>query len=163
MKSFFQLLILFTIFLFPSLLSATTLSVAERLELNQQHVADMLAHPEVLVTASGLGYQEITAGTGARPSELSSVQVYYHGRLLTGQTFDKQLAPDEPLEFILHQVISGWQEGLQLMREGGTARLHIPPELAYGAHGVPGVPGVPPFSFLVFDIELIRVSGFRRD
>lgn len=144
----------------PSLLSATTLSVAERLEQNKQHVADMQAHPDVVITASGLGYQEITAGTGARPSELSSVQVYYHGRLLTGDTFDKQLAPDEPIEFILNQVIPGWQEGLQMMREGGKARLHIPPTLAYGAHGMAGVP---PYSFLIFDIELLRVSGFRRD
>lgn len=148
------------VLVFPGWLVAAELSVSERLEQNKQHQADMLAHPEVEVLASGLGYQEITAGTGAKPSELSSVQVYYHGRLLTGATFDKQLAPDEPLEFILHQVIPGWQEGLQLMREGGTARLHIPPELAYGAHGMPGVP---PYSFLVFDIELIRVSGFRRD
>lgn len=160
MNYFIRVLSLCPVLLLSWFISANEWVLAERQQKNQQHVADMLAHPEVLVTASGLGYQEIVAGTGARPSELSSVQVYYHGRLLTGDTFDQQMAPDEPIEFILNQVILGWQEGLQLMREGGSARLHIPPALAYGAHGVAGVP---PHSFLIFDIELLRVSGFRRD
>ncbi|MEE2002490.1 FKBP-type peptidyl-prolyl cis-trans isomerase [Alkalimonas sp. MEB108] len=135
-------------------------TLAEQRERNRQHHEDMLAHPEVEVLPSGLGFQQITEGNGAKPSELSSVQVYYRGRLLNGDTFDAQLPPDEPIEFILHQVIPGWQEGLKRMREGGSARLHVPPQLAYGAQSMPGIP---PFSLLIFDIELVRVIGFRRD
>lgn len=139
---------------------ADSWTAAEQRERNQEHHQAMLAHPEVEVLPSGLGFQQITEGTGARPSALSSVQVYYRGRLLNGQTFDAQLPPDEPIEFILNQVIPGWQEGLKRMREGGSARLHVPPQLAYGAQSMPGIP---PFSLLIFDIELVRVIGFRRD
>jgi FKBP-type peptidyl-prolyl cis-trans isomerase len=83
------------------------------------------------------------------------VRVHYHGTLPDGTVFDSSVDRGEPAVFGLRQVIPGWTEGLQLMREGAKYRFRIPPGLAYGAQGMP--PKIGPNQTLVFEVELLEV------
>ncbi len=109
----------------------------------------------VETTESGLQYEIIEKGEGPGPNADSTVVVHYEGRLVDGTVFDSSRERGQPAEFGLSQVIPGWTEGLQLMKEGGKARLYIPPDLAYGPGGTRGIP---PNSVLVFDVELLEVK-----
>ena len=110
----------------------------------------------VKTTASGLQYVVTKEGTGKQPAATSIVKVHYTGKLVDGTVFDSSVERGEPIEFPLNQVIPGWTEGLQLMKEGGKATLYIPSKLGYGEQGVPGT--IPPHSTLIFDVELIEVK-----
>ncbi len=107
-------------------------------------------------TASGLRYITLTEGTGKTPVATDQVTVHYVGTLLNGTKFDSSVDRGQPATFPLNQVIRGWTEGLQLMKEGGKTKFIIPSELGYGAQGAGGT--IPPNSWLVFDVELIKVN-----
>lgn len=107
-------------------------------------------------TASGLIYEVLEEGTGKTPAMGQAVTVHYTGWLTDGTQFDSSFDRGSPATFTLGQVIAGWNEGLQLMKEGGTMRLTIPANLAYGERGRPSIP---PNSTLVFVVKLIRVGG----
>ncbi|HOZ88339.1 MAG TPA: peptidylprolyl isomerase [Bacteroidia bacterium] len=107
------------------------------------------------VTASGIKYFVEKEGTGKSPVATDNVTVHYTGTFLNGEKFDSSVDRGQPATFPLNQVIPGWTEGLQLMKEGGKMKLIIPPNLAYGEGGRPGIP---PSSWLVFDVELIKVG-----
>lgn len=111
--------------------------------------------PGVITTASGLQYKVIKEGTGKQPTASSIVTVHYKGQLLDGKEFDSSYKRGEPIEFPLNQVIPGWTEGLQHMKEGGKATLYIPAKLGYGAQGNQQIPAN---STLIFDVELIKVK-----
>jgi peptidyl-prolyl cis-trans isomerase A (cyclophilin A) len=113
-------------------------------------------YPNAKKTESGLYYVHTTEGTGKQPTAANQVEVHYEGRFMDGKVFDSSIARGESITFGLGQVIKGWTEGLQLMKEGGKATLVIPYQLAYGAGGRP--PQIPAKSTLVFDIELIQVK-----
>ena len=110
----------------------------------------------VITTKTGLQYQVLSAGKGKSPKATSRVKVNYEGRLLDGTVFDSSIARNHPVEFQLSQVIPGWTEGLQLMKEGEKARLFVPAKLAYGEVGSGDAIG--PNSTLIFDVELISVK-----
>lgn len=106
-------------------------------------------------TASGLQYQVLKAGTGKTPKVSSKVKVDYEGRLIDGTIFDSSIARQQPAEFQVNQVIQGWTEGLQLMKEGAKYRFFIPAHLAYGQIGSGDI--IEPNSTLIFDVELLQV------
>lgn len=109
----------------------------------------------VTTTKSGLQYEVLTEGTGKSPKATDTVRCHYEGRLLDGTVFDSSYQRGEPADFGLNQVIPGWTEGVQLMKEGAKFRFHIPYLLAYGERGAGAQ--IPPYSTLVFDVELIKV------
>lgn len=110
----------------------------------------------VKVTASGLQYEVIKEGTGKAPTLNSKVTVHYEGKLVDGKIFDSSYERNEPITFPLNGVIQGWQEGLQLMKEGSTYMLYIPSALGYGERGAGQV--IPGNATLIFKVELIKVE-----
>lgn len=111
---------------------------------------------DIKTTTSGLQYQVLTEGTGKKPTVRSKVKVNYEGRLLDGTIFDSSIARDHAVEFQVSQVIEGWTEGLQLMKEGGKNRFFIPAKLAYGEIGSGDI--IEPNSTLIFDVHLLEVT-----
>lgn len=111
----------------------------------------------VVTLPSGLQYEIISAGTGAKPTATSKVTVHYHGTLTNGTVFDSSVQRGTPASFGVNQVIKGWTEALQLMPTGSKWKLYIPEDLAYGAHPHPGSP-IKPYMALVFDVELLGIS-----
>lgn len=109
----------------------------------------------VVVTKSGLQYKVIQEGTGKQPSVHDRVKCQYEGRLTNGHKFDSSYDRGKPAVFILNQVIPGWTEGLQLMKEGAVYEFYIPYQLAYGPNGIPGM--IPQFATLIFKVELQKV------
>ncbi len=108
----------------------------------------------VMTTASGLQYKVLTPGTGATPSASDKVEVHYEGRLIDGTIFDSSYQRGAPATFGVTQVISGWTEALQLMKEGAKYQLFIPSDLAYGNRATGKIK---PGDTLIFDVELIKI------
>ncbi|WP_301757070.1 FKBP-type peptidyl-prolyl cis-trans isomerase [uncultured Muribaculum sp.] len=111
---------------------------------------------EVNVTPSGLQYEVLEEGTGKQPSAGDNVTVHYTGKLIDGTVFDSSVDRGAPATFGVTQVIPGWVEALQMMKEGAKWRLFIPSNLAYGPNGAGNIIG--PNSTLIFDVELIKVN-----
>lgn len=109
----------------------------------------------ITTTASGLQYEVLTEGTGKQPKASDTVRCHYEGRLLDGTVFDSSYRRGEPADFGLRQVIAGWTEGVQLMKEGAKFRFYIPYNLAYGERGAGS--DIPPYAALIFDVELVQV------
>jgi len=109
----------------------------------------------VKVTPKGVQYKILKDGEGISPKATEKVQVHYVGSLLDGTEFDNSVKRGEPLEFPVAAVIEGWQDLLQVMKEGMKVKAWIPSALAYGEDGVP--PLIPANSLLVFDVELLKV------
>ena len=109
-------------------------------------------------TNSGLRYKIIQKGDGKKATKGAKVSVHYKGQLLDGTVFDSSYKRKQPIDFNvgIGQVISGWDEGIQLLQVGDKARLVIPSHLAYGERGAGGV--IPPNATLIFDVELMDVK-----
>ncbi|MGB1295648.1 MAG: peptidylprolyl isomerase [Flavobacteriales bacterium] len=145
----------------------------QALEAGKKEMADYIKknHPNAKQTATGLFYDITTKGSGKEAEKGQLVKVNYTGKLLSGKVFDtsvqavaevngmaQQNRQYQPIEFPLGQrrVIAGWDEGIDLLKEGDKATLIIPSNLAYGARGAGGV--IPPNAPLVFDVELVQVK-----
>jgi FKBP-type peptidyl-prolyl cis-trans isomerase FkpA/FKBP-type peptidyl-prolyl cis-trans isomerase FklB len=114
--------------------------------------------PGVKVTASGLQYQVVQAGTGQRPGPNDTVTINYTGTFVNGEKFDSSAdhQPAGPAKIPLAAVIPGFREGLQLMQTGGKYKLFIPSSIAYGAKPENGFP---PNATIIFDVELLKTEA----
>ena len=130
----------------------------EALELKKQEDDLNTASAGFEKTASGLRYKIIQEGNGKKAIKGATVSVHYKGQLLDGTVFDSSYTRKQPIDFTVGvgQVISGWDEGIQLLKVGDKARMVIPSNLAYGSQGAGGV--IPPNAPLIFDVELVNVS-----
>lgn len=124
--------------------------------------AETAAEPEIVTTASGLRYQELTVGTGQKALVGYLVNCHYTGWLqledgAQGPKFDSSLDRNDPFQFALGngQVIRGWDEGIQGMLVGGKRKLFVPADLGYGSRGAGNV--IPPNSDLIFEVELLGI------
>jgi FKBP-type peptidyl-prolyl cis-trans isomerase FklB len=125
-------------------------------EANAQFLAENAKKPGVIVRPSGLQYRILHNGFGKRPSPNDMVTVYYTGSLINGTVFDGT-EPGLPAQFKASQLIVGWTEALEQMREGDHWQIFIPAQLAYGARGAGGG-AIPPNQALVFDLQLVEVT-----
>ena len=109
-------------------------------------------------TESGLRYKLVSEGSGKKAEKGKTVSVHYKGMLADGTVFDSSYKRKQPIDFPLGKghVIEGWDEGIQLLKEGDKARFVIPAHLGYGDRGAGGV--IPPNATLVFDVELMKVK-----
>ena len=126
-------------------------------EAGKTYLAENAKKEGVTTTESGLQYEVIKSGTGAKPSQSDQVTVHYHGTLLDGTVFDSSVDRGEPASFGVTQVIKGWTEALQLMSIGDKWKLTIPSDLAYGDQGAGGMIG--PGATLVFEVELLDIKN----
>ena len=124
-------------------------------EEGEKYLAENAKKEGVITTKSGLQYMVLKEGTGRAPKATDSVKCHYEGFLIDGTVFDSSVQRGEPAVFGLQQVIAGWTEGLQLMKEGGKTRFFIPYLLGYGPSGAGN--SIPPYAALIFDVELIKV------
>lgn len=106
-------------------------------------------------SATGLYYEILEPGSETKPVATDKVKVHYEGKLIDGTVFDSSIQRGEPVVFSLNMVIPGWTEGLQLIGEGGKAKLYIPAKLAYGNNSMRDIP---PGSTLIFEIELLKIN-----
>jgi FKBP-type peptidyl-prolyl cis-trans isomerase len=108
-------------------------------------------------TPSGLVSEDLVVGTGPAAKVSDTVSVHYTGTLTDGQKFDSSHDRGQPFTFTIgvSNVIQGWHDGVVGMQPGGTRKLTIPPELAYGDEGAGNV--IPPGATLIFEIELIEI------
>lgn len=134
----------------------------KNLETGKAFMAKKANAKGIMSTESGMLYEVISKGDGAKPESASStVVVHYTGTLIDGTKFDSSVDRGQPATFALNQVIKGWTEGLQLMNTGSKYRFYIPPGLAYGSDARPGSP-IGPNSTLIFDVELIEVKAVEK-
>ena len=110
----------------------------------------------VVQLPSGLLYEVITEGSGAKPKATDTVSTHYHGTLVDGTVFDSSVNRGQPASFPVNGVISGWTEALQLMSVGSKWRLVLPPELAYGDRGAGA--DIKPGATLIFEVELLEIQ-----
>ena len=125
-------------------------------ESNMQFLADNAKRSGVMSLPDGLQYRVIKAGNGKSPTPDDLVTVTYKGQLINGMVFD-QTQPGKTATFPAGQLIPGWVEALQKMKEGDEWELVIPSNLGYGEAGAGGV--IPPNQTLVFDMTLLKVGA----
>lgn len=121
----------------------------------ERFLAENAKREGVFCTRSGLQYEVINEGNGARPTANDTVRCHYEGSLPDGTVFDSSYRRGQPAEFGLRQVIAGWTEGVQMMKVGAKYKFYIPYQLGYGEQGAGA--SIPPYSALVFTVELLAI------
>ena len=124
-------------------------------EEGEEYLAENAKKEGVITLPSGLQYMVLAEGSGKSPVATDKVRCHYEGMLIDGTMFDSSVQRGEPAVFPLNQVIKGWTEGVQLMKEGAKYRFFIPYDLGYGEAGAGG--SIPPYSTLIFEVELLEV------
>lgn len=139
----------------PTDIETSTEPEVTPLEAGQAYLAENALRANVVTTASGLQYEVLASGDGAAPGPRDIVTTHYHGTFIDGRVFDSSVERGAPSAFPVDRVISGWKEGLQLMKVGDKWKLYIPPDLAYGDEGTSGIG---PNETLIFEVELLDVQ-----
>ena len=106
-------------------------------------------------TASGLQYTILAEGAAEKVAKNDTVTIKYKGTLIDGTVFDEGEIPGYVSGS--RGLITGFEEGLCLVGEGGKAIIYLPSDLAYGSRGSRGIE---PNTVLVFDIEIVEVKKF---
>ena len=132
-----------------------TINKSESKDTNKLSLNKLEGGKDFKITSSGLFYKIHDSGKGKNPKNGDLVSVHYKGMLIDSTVFDSSYQRNKPIEFTLGvgQVISGWDEGISLLKKGAKATLVIPANLAYGPSGAGGV--IPPNATLIFDVELV--------
>ena len=125
-------------------------------EEGRKFLAENSKKENVVTLESGLQYEVIKNGEGAKPTLNDQVTTHYHGTLIDGTVFDSSVERGQPASFPVSGVIKGWTEALQLMSVGSKWRLFVPYDLAYGERGAG--PKIGPFTTLIFEVELISIN-----
>jgi FKBP-type peptidyl-prolyl cis-trans isomerase FkpA len=137
------------------------LAVAASIAVPAWSQSDVLAkaakEPGAQVSASGLVFRSLKAGSGPSPQATDKVRVHYRGTFVDGKEFDSSYARGQPAEFPLDRVIKCWTEGVQKIKVGGKAKLTCPSAIAYGERGAGGI--IPPGATLQFEVELLGIVG----
>ena len=136
------------VFIFMAASSSSILASPEYLKENSMREG-------VVVLPSGLQYEIMGEGSGAKPGPRDVVTTHYHGTLIDGSVFDSSVERRAPASLPLDRVIAGWTEGLQLMSVGSKWKFFIPSNLAYGDRRIPGIPSN---STLIFEVELLDIE-----
>jgi len=158
-KNFPTLVLLLAILLMISVVSCDPGKKAEKDE--QEKIDNYLnsnSNLNFVKQPSGLYYMEVLAGTGASPVRTDSAYVKYTGKFLSGTVFDSNEGSGNLYGFIIGQNITGFDEGITLMKQGGKATLLIPSKLGYGSTGSYTISGYTP---LLFDIELVKFVTYN--
>jgi len=122
----------------------------------REFLAENSKKENIITLESGLQYEVIKSGDGAKPTLNDQVTTHYHGTLIDGTVFDSSVDRGEPASFPVSGVIKGWTEALQLMSVGSKWRLFVPHGLGYGERGAG--PQIGPYSTLIFEVELISIN-----
>jgi FKBP-type peptidyl-prolyl cis-trans isomerase FklB len=131
-------------------------AVFNNLKKGQAFLEENRKNQDIHVTDSGLQYRVIKEGAGKKPKLSDTVVTHYEGKTISGKIFDSSVRRGAPSSFPVNGVIRGWQEALQLMREGSKWEIFVPSDLAYGQTGSGGT--IEPHSTLIFEVELIAVK-----
>lgn len=100
---------------------------------------------------------DLIIGDGEVVPADATITAHYTGALCAdGTIFESSHDSGRPATFGLHEVIEGWTRGVPGMKLGGTRRLIIPSDMAYGQRRASSM--IPPNSDLVFDIELVAIQ-----
>ena len=133
----------------------------ENLKKGEAFLAENAKKEGVITLPSGLQYKVITPGTGKTPKVTDEVTTHYRGTLIDGTEFDNSYERGEPTKFQVSGFVAGWQEALQLMKEGAKWQLFIPAKLAYKDKARGSKIG--PNATLIFELELISVGEKKQE
>lgn len=122
---------------------------------SEAFLAENAARDSVETTESGLQYKVIREGEGESPKLGDTVTVNYRGTLTDSTEFDSSYRRGQPAQFVVGNVVEGWNEALQMMKPGARWMLYIPSDLAYGEMAPPQIG---PNQALIFDVELLDVT-----
>lgn len=142
------------------LVTRMEVAARENLAKGQQFLETNGKRPGVTILPSGLQYEVLKQGAGAKPTLDSVVKAHYRGTHIDGTEFDGTDPKGEPTAFPLRGVIPGWQEALQKMGVGTKWRVWLPADLGYGEAGSP--PAIEPNEVLIFEIELLGIDPAGR-
>ncbi|MFT3828517.1 MAG: FKBP-type peptidyl-prolyl cis-trans isomerase [Opitutaceae bacterium] len=133
-------------------------ALAEAKEKNGKDAATFLAtvdsKPGVKKTSSGLRYEILQEGKGAKAKSGQAAWANYEAKFIDGTVFDRTDVKNGPREFVIDSAIPGLKEGLQLTGVGGKVKLYVPSELGFGDSGQVLAPGV----LTIFEMEIVDVK-----
>ena len=124
---------------------------------SEEFLTKVAKDSKVQKTEDGLLYEIITPGSDDKAiNDYDTVKVVYHGTTKEGKVFDSSKERGDTVSFPLNRVIKGWSEGMKLVGKGGSIKLWVPSDLAYGEQGMGQ--NIGPNEALVFEVDLVDVA-----